>query len=248
MHKLFELFLKKYPGLTVEEADKDKLIEEIMLKEQEIIYPQQKELIIEALKNLLNLFIKHEQENRDKFPFLKPKAFEVKCKLYWDQKSGELALKGDYPFTGRLDRLDYDSQSRSYVIMDYKSSERDLTNISNWLKEEDLQLTFYAQAFEKGLIKGFSPAPVSALFYLIVKDFSKKGFSDKGSLLADLLQKKSQGQKPKEILQKAITASNKKLQEMVKKMQEGEFYPQPKDKKVCVDCSYQNWCRIKELK
>ena len=58
----------------------------------------------------------------------------------------------------------------TYVVRDYKASDK-VTHISNWIKKdkEDLQLTFYAQALEKGLIQDLPAGKVSALFYSIYK-------------------------------------------------------------------------------
>lgn len=254
-HKMFEDFLNQYPDLLASSQQINDLVQKVMdqefLSKSQLIYEEQKELIADDLRELLNLFIQKETEERKNFPNLKLKACELKCDAYWDQDKGELSSKGKYKFEGYVDRIDQDESSGDYIIRDYKSSNYKLTNILTWLKDKnkELQLTFYAQFFQKGLLKKFPAGSVSALFYSIYnKDFEKKGFTDKSSGTAELMSKGSRAQQEQDVLNQAIEKSNVLAQTVIQKMEKGEFSPQPEDRKICENCSYQNWCRVETLK
>ena len=249
-HKLFEGLLRKYPDLHPQSEQVDQLIEDIKPKKEELVYEKQWLLIKNHLKHLLNLFLEKEREDRRRFPFLKPDAFEKECFAYWDQKKGELSSTGQYVFQGRVDRIDKDEANNTYVIRDYKASDTGLTHLSRWIKEnkEDLQLTFYTQSLEKGLIKDLPAHPVSAVFYSVYnKDFLAKGFVEKDSSLEDLMGDGRGHKKERDVLSQAILASNKKTQTLVQLMEGGQFSPRPKIEKICEKCSYRTWCRVETL-
>ena len=250
VHKLFESLLKKYPDLHPQPEQADQLIEGIKPKKEELVHEKQWLLIKTQLKHLLNLFLEKEREDRHRFPHLKPKAFEEECSAYWDQKQGALSSTGQYVFRGLIDRIDKDEAGNTYVIRDYKASDTGLTHISNWIKEnkEELQLTFYTQSLEKGLIKNLPAHPVSALFYSVYnKDFLTKGFVEKNSSLEGLMGEGRGYKKERDVLYQAISASNKKTQTLVQLMEGGQFFPKPKTEKLCEKCPHRTWCRVETL-
>ena len=250
-HKLFENLLKAHPNLDPGSEQIEEIIEEMKPRAEELVHEKQWTLIKEELKTLLNSFLEKERKAKSQFPGLSPKAFEAEVFAYWDQERGELSDNGQYPFKARIDRIDKDKATETYVIRDYKASGTGLTHISSWIKkgEKELQLTFYAQALQKGLVKNLPAGPVSALFYSIYKDdFSAKGFVEKDSPLEELMGEGLRGhKKEKEILYQALEESNKQTQSLVQLMKDGQFSPKPKKKEICKKCLYQTWCRVETL-
>lgn len=250
-HKLFEFTLKQYPELILSEKQIEDLLEEIEPKRENFVYEQQWLLLKEDLKKILLSFLHKEKMDRENFPSLKAKAFEQELSAYWNQKTGSLDTEGDYPFIAKVDRIDKEETTGSYVVRDYKASAGSSTHVSSWIKEgkEDLQLTFYAQALQKGLISGLPAEPVLSLFYSFYKDdFSAKGFVEKGSSLESLLGENLRGpKKEREFLNQVISISNRKTQEVVQRMEEGHFAPKPRDKELCKTCAYRSWCRVETL-
>ena len=247
VHKLFEKTLTEYPNLEITDEQMNQLIEELSFKPEELIHKKQWLLIQEYLKQILKEFLIKEKEQRKKNPHLKPVAFEAKLKAFWNQQEGSLSAKGDYEFKGSLDRVDQDEKTKRYALRDYKAKSSYLTNVSSWLKNEELQLTFYAQALEKGLIEKLPAGDLSAVFFSAYGDqFKDKGFEEKESEMSDLMQAVKGHKQKKELLDQAINVSNRFTQEKVKEMEEGKFLPQPKDFKGCKKCFYRTWCRVED--
>ena len=248
MHKLFELILKKHPNLEMTEEQLHQLIDNVRPKPEEFIHKKQWLLMKEYLNRLLKEFLIKEKQQRENFPHLKPVAFEAKLKAFWNQKTGELSHQGEYVFKGYLDRVDQDEETKQYVLRDYKASSRLLSHVSSWLKTEELQLTFYAQALEKGLIENLPVGKVSALFYSAYNDqFTTKGFVEKDSGLSGVMEKTRGHKKEKKILYEVINSSNLYTQKMVAKMEKGTFVPNPINTKICLKCFYRAWCRVEEI-
>ena len=257
VHSLFEKALTEHPQLDITEEQINQLIDKLPINAEKLIHKKQLTLIKEYLKRILQEFLIKEKEQRKKFPQLKPVALEAEVRGFWDQKVGSLSKEGDYVFKGYLDRVDQDQNTKKYVLRDYKASSTGLTNISSWLKNEELQLIFYAQALEKGLVEKSSeqkkivkklPAgELSAVFFSIYGDqFKTKGFEEKASSVSGLMGEGRAHQKEKALLAETIKSNNRFTQKKVKQMEEGKFLPNPKDFKECKKCPYQNWCRVED--
>ena len=251
VHQLFEEALRD--GLSAEdEAEIHQLIEELEPEENDLIYEQQKLIVKDYLKILLKDFFEKEEEIKDQLPLstkLKPVAFEAQCHTRWNQSKGELDQIGEYAFQAKIDRIDREEETGTYVIRDYKSKPGDLTaNIPNWLKEgkEELQLSFYAQALQKGLVEGLPKGEVSSLFYSFYnKGFAAKGFEEKGGAAEGLMGEGKSFKKDQRDLDQAIQAGNRRLKLIVEEMEKGRFFPQPRNEKLCPSCSFKHWCRFK---
>ena len=249
VHRLFESALsQEAPPLP--DNQKDEIIESALQSEREVICEEQMEVMTEELKFYLLKFLEKERENQSLQDYFKPLALESEFEGFWDPETG-LSTKGKYPFKARIDRIDKGVSADVYIVRDYKSSSAGLNHISSWIKEgkEDLQLTFYAQAVQKGLIKDLPAGEVLALFYSCYKEnFSAKGFEEKDSLAKGIMGQNLRSNKQKsEILFQAIEQSHKKTKELVRLMEQGQFAPKPKDQKICKTCSYQTWCRVDVL-
>ena len=247
VHKLFQLVLEQYPNLDLDDKQMEDLIQQSLPDKEEFIYKQQIVLMKEHLKQLLEQFLLKERQQREDYPSVNPIAFEAELKACWNQKEGQLSSQGDYLFKGKIDRIDRDEASKTYVIRDYKASKADLTHISSWIKKNDLlQLVFYAQALKKGLVSELPSGSVSVLFYSIYnEDFLEKGFVEKEGHLQNFLgDKTSRHKKPQEFLMEVIDKINQKTQQIVSEIEQGNFFPQPKHEKLCATCFYKKWCRV----
>lgn len=251
VHYLFKYVLQRYPELNLSQKQEADIIELMKPCAEELIYKRQWNIVKEELSDLLQAFLAHEISIREQFPFLKPKDFEVRYEIYWNQTQGCFSAEKGYPFTAQVDRVDRDEATKTYVVRDYKASKGDLTHISSWVKpdKEEFQLTFYAEALRKGLIPEFPAQPVSALFYSFYKDnFSTKGFVEKNHPIETLMGKGLRGHKQdQKFLDQAIEKSLKQTRDLVKLMEEGHFIPKPRNKKLCKKCVYRTWCRVEVL-
>jgi len=263
VHELLYNFLKMYPDCSASEKQKQNMIEEIIEKELEknykLVYKQQRLLIAEDLKKILDIFIQKEKEQILKYPDLKPIELEKNFYVFWNQEKNCFERKktnhlSQYEMKGRVDRIDRDQNQGTYVLRDYKRSSYNLTNTDTWANEgkEELQLIFYAQFLEKGLIEGLSAGSVQALFYSIYgQDFLSKGFIDEESRLFESMKgtfmTKGRITKKRSKLGQAIVNTNRSVQKIVQGIEKGEFAPRPIKKEICEQCSFQQWCRIDTL-
>ena len=244
-HDLFQMILETHPQLDLSEKQKEDLIDKLLPDEEHFVYQEEQILLLkDYLILLINDFLLQEKQKREDYPFIKPLAFESKIKAFWNQKEGHLSSKGDYLFTGKIDRVD--EYQGAYIVRDYKASLGQLTHISKWVEKYDIQLLFYAQALQQGVVEGLGAAEVLALFYSIYnEEFVAKGYVEKETGLDKLIKgSKSYYMKTREELMSAISACNKKTQEIVSQIEQGKFLPQPKNKKICQSCSYKRLCRV----
>jgi len=248
VHKLFQLVLERHPDLNLDKKQIEDLIEQSLPGPENFIYEKQVILSKEYLSRLLEEFLEKEKQDRKDYPLIQPVGFEVKLKAFWNQKQGRLSSQGDYLFRGKIDRIDRYGDG-VYMIRDYKASGYSLTHIESWATKDDFQLLFYAQALKKGLVLDYPAGAVTALFYSIYNaDFSAKGFVEEGGGLEEFMGKrKGRHRKTEDYLAEQIDQANKKTQEIVQKIEEGSFAPNPKDKKLCDACFYKKWCRVEHV-
>ena len=250
-HKLFKMILESYPDLQPSTKQKEDLIESLLPDEDYFAHKEEQIFLLkEYLNQLIESFLFKEEQQRKNHPSLKPLAFEARLKAFWNQKTGQLDSKGDYLFKGSIDRIDQEEVDQTYVLRDYKASLSQRTHISSWLKKDEIQLLFYAQTLQKGLVEGLAPSKVSALFYSAYnEDFKSKGFLEEESHLDQVEENLIDGSqssytKTEKELLAMINSMNKKVQDLVSQIEKGEFFPQPKDKTVCQSCSYKRLCRM----
>ena len=251
VHKLFKELLTKYPNLQLNSDQKKELILSVLPPDKHFIHKKQKLLTQQYLKQKLDEFLEYEQEQKQDFPTLKPVALEKELECFWDQSIGELRASGDYIFKACVDRIDQDQKTKDYVVRDYKARSSDFPHIKKWLEEgrEDLQLILYAQALQKGLIDREDPdklfGEVFALFYSAYNEkFKAKGFVEKDHFCSDMIKEGVGYKQEAEILQQAMTQTNLSVKNLIGKMEEGDFEPQPQKKDLCPNCNYKKWCRF----
>jgi len=247
VHKLFNLLLLNYPSLNITEQEKEDLIHSLIPEDKEFVFKDKQKILLKTyLKKLIEEFLIKEKQQKKTYPSIKPIAFEAKLTAFWNQEKGQLDKQGKYLFKGSIDRIDQEGENPSYIVRDYKASLNHLTHISSWLKHYDIQLLFYAQALEKGLVENLKPGEVSALFYSAYNEgFKAKAFVKKEAGLDDLiLGARNSYLKSKEIMLSSIEKLNRKTKELVKQIEKGDFAPKPRDKKLCSSCAYKQWCRV----
>ncbi len=248
VHKLFKQILLE-ESLDVSEERVKEIIEGIKPSEEIIINEKYWEIIKNFFKKIVFEFLDNERNKREDIGGVKPIELEKKFKAYWNKKTSELDAKGDYPFTGIIDRIDYNEDDNSYLLIDYKASVNSLRHIKSWISDskDDFQLLLYAQALEKGLVEGVNSSKVSGLFYYGYKDFSYKGYVEKESSSVYSFFKRSQIKFSRKVLNDSFKESNSKIKNYISSIEKGKFFPFPRDTSVCESCSWRKWCRASHL-
>lgn len=245
-HKLFQTILEQ-TSLDQALKDLDHLIKDLKLDDLGWLHRTQKSIVEKNLIIVAKEFIQLEKKRQTNFPYLKPYKFEKKIQGFWNKKLARLAKAGDYLFTGKVDRIDQSNKGQQYWLIDYKRSSVQHTHIGKWNQNGFFQLLLYAQAAEEGLIEDLGALPISALLYYFYKDFSHKGYIDKSHKPEEDFIFKSPIYKEDLKLSEAIQQACDITQDIVEKIEQGQFDPKPKDKKECDKCSYKTWCRARHL-
>ncbi|MGE4130869.1 MAG: PD-(D/E)XK nuclease family protein [Bdellovibrionales bacterium] len=197
---------------------------------------------------LAKTFLAFEAEWRGENPNFFTRATELDFQGFWDVNESKISREPtDYPFSGRIDRLDQD-QSERLAVIDYKASKNGLNNWASWLKTGKWQLPFYAMAVEAGLIEGIG-GPVVAANYYVVKDRDRtKGFylGDPGAELYDGEKNRRNylNSADKEMLFSLLA---QQVSQTLRAIEEGQLNPGPDDLKICDRCNWRRQCRAPHL-
>lgn len=196
-------------------------------------------------------FLNFEKAWRKEFPETMTIAAEKAFEFYFNPQNGGVhreAREGTLKFSGKIDRIDRHRNSRSHVVIDYKSSHAAYKNHSAWFENQELQLLFYMWALEKELLSEITGEVVGA-FYYSFKDFRReKGFQLEefaGPLFRPAGRKgvKATGEDKKELM----TRFESLILEVVLKIQKGEIDSRPFDVKTCQSCEWSLLCRAPHL-
>lgn len=198
--------------------------------------------------SLGRMFLVFERSWRERFPATKTVGRETDFKSYWDMEQGApSSTLSPITLSGRLDRIDVDSQGR-YALIDYKASANQLTNWKTWLAKNDIQLALYSLLLELGMV-GLASGPVVAANYYVVKDSDRrKGFY----LLDPESELYSSEDGHRNFISEAEKADlfvkiREQIQSALVKITAGELNPNPEDKKICSDCAWRTLCRAPHL-
>ena len=249
-HECFGEFLRGGPLLDRSQQEIEEFVERFKPEERDLAHKSQWPVVKSVLTGILGKFQKEERERQSLFPRSSSET-EKAIEAFWSKKSGRLKRKGDYPFKGRMDRIDCAKTGKSYFLMDYKAADSAMmTHIKSWQtdKKSDLQLLLYAQALEEGLVEDMPPGRVQALAYYSYRDFGFKGYAEKGSPLENVFGKKSFARQPREAFEKALEKALLRVQEGIEGIENGLFFARPKDEKTCETCFARKWCRAEHLK
>ena len=251
MGSLSHLFLEKLlfenPSLEISEKEMNQLIENLEMEGKNLMDEKQKILTLNTLKSLGKMFLKKEKERRKTFPYLKPLAGEKEIQCFWNEKTGTLDHEGEIAFKGRMDRVDFDSENEAYILLDYKRNINFNTNMKSWLEKSDFQLSLYAQALEKGLVKDMKPAPVEAAGYYGLREFNYKGYVNKDGPYKTIFGNRGQAGKSREEFEKTQAELNTVTRNLLTNLKQGVFFPNPKNPSSCKNCNWRKWCRAKHL-
>lgn len=247
-HRLLEKLLFENSSLELSETEMEQWIESLEMEEKNLMDEKQKLLTTKTLKSLGKIFLEKEKERREKYPHLKPLAGEQWIECFWNETKGELDHEGTIMFKGCVDRVDFDSKNKSYIILDYKKNLNSKTGvITSWLKNADFQLSLYAQAFEKGLVENREAAFVEAAFYYGLRDFNYKGYVNKAGPYEEMVSRRSGSGKKREEFEKIQENLNALINTLLSHIKQGLFPPQPQDPATCKNCHWRKWCRAKHL-
>ena len=246
-HLLLEKLFEKEDFLNWKEESIDHLIESLKPKETKFIHNNQWSVIKNTLLKTALKFLEKEALLFQNFPELQIWGREVEWECFWNRELKDFALEGDILFKGRIDRLDYEPITQSYFIRDYKNSISQINHINSWIEKNELALLLYALIAEKGLIKGLPPGKVKVLDYYSYKDFSHKGYIEKGSPFEEIFGPLWKGKKKREVLETAFKNLKEEIHKTVSAIDEGKFQPKPSDEKNCERCYWRKWCRAPHL-
>lgn len=211
-------------------------------------------LIRQRLLGQIIRFIEFEKKWRASHSQIRPEKFELRLegsvgaknsKVLWSQSKTEDGL---YPFAGVIDRVEV-LEDGSIILVDYKSGDSTINNISTWKDNGTFQLWLYSQAIEKGLSEVLGPRSVLAAIYFSLKAMERKsGFAVESPLLAsfheDLDKKAWIGKDVRAEMDSEIEAE---VASVIEGISRGEFTPNPKDSGICDSCDWRTTCRAHHL-
>lgn len=232
-HALLEKLLQDPLRLNYEKFEIEELIESLKLNLKlpyldQNIWPGTKE----KYTQMAFRFLAAEKEWRAQYPQSKTIARELNFEFEF----------ADFIWKGKIDRID--SDGKSLVLLDYKSSSYKTNSWSKWLSENELQLAIYTWVLEEFLFQ----QDVVAAFYYVLKNMDRStGFKlkDIDCQLYDVQRKKSQISKE----EKAQLMSSLKslIEQSLQQIKQGNFTPDPSDSEICNDCQWRKLCRAPHL-
>ncbi len=247
LHALFEKLAIEPMKFDLSENEVGELLEQIkdrvQLGEKEF-WPSIKKKYIK----IGSQFLEFEKEWRKRFPQTQTVARELEIKALWSQKQKRFIKEGDgIPFLGRIDRVDQ-NVSRDVVLIDYKSSSHNLFHWSSWISNAKLQLGIYMLAVEDGVTSLEHSPVVGALYYVLKDKKREKGFrlEDTDESLFSSVDKIKNWLSPTQKA-KFLNELRELVFNTVENIQKGEFYPNPRDQKLCELCAWRKLCRAPHL-
>lgn len=197
-------------------------------------------------------FLENERDWAKKFPTSQILDREKEFQFYYDPSEKKYSqTKGinSVSFSGKIDRVDgvsVGATDQKIVLIDYKSSQDSSHSFANWLKDNRLQLGFYAMAFDMGLVSGYQGAQVLGAHYYILKDMNReKGMSltDGQNLLFPEVKKSISHEEKNQFYEEL----NNLLFKFVQAISDGDFGPRPREKEICDRCRWRALCRAPHL-
>jgi len=251
MHALFERLTREPMRFDLDQATLEAEVD--LAREQatvqiydERLWSAQRQRWVKVAKRFLDF----EKEWRQRFPQTLTLDREVSLRGFIDIETGQMkkqASTQSIAFRGSIDRLDTDGSGHVSVI-DYKSSATELSQWSQWLTRDQLQLILYSMAFEQGL-SAHRPQEVVSAVYFVAREFDRdRGFKlegvEQGLFDVEDRKKNKMDQQQK---QRLFEQTQEILSRVLKRMKAGEFQPVPKDTTICKTCEWSFVCRAPHL-
>jgi RecB family exonuclease len=174
----------------------------------------------ERLVRLGHSFLKFEEENQVTRKRTSFRELKFNTKIW------------DHEWSGFIDRVD-ELQDGAFAIYDYKPSDKSY-GVKSWLKNNHLQIAFYAWAIEQGHVEELRGAKISGALYYVYKNLKLRGVE-----LAD--------EKQLEILHSLYSDIELKIQELLTALADGDFSPRPMEIAICSFCQWSRLCRAPHL-
>jgi ATP-dependent helicase/nuclease subunit B len=239
-HALLEKLLAPPVKWDLSEDQLIQMMEEIRL---ELKIPQMEDVIWQGLVRqhlgLATRFLQYEKEWRQNYPLSVNHGREVSFEFQFES----------YDFVGKIDRIDGGKDpSCDLVLLDYKMGATSVKTFNIWFKENTLQLAFYSWALEKGFISQFGGHKVVAAFYYVLKNLDRsQGFKLKEgpASLYDLERRKAQIDEAQKL--QMFEQLEIELRLVLKKLDDGELGPNPRDFEICDTCQWRRLCRAPHL-
>ncbi len=247
LHALVEDLIHQ---LEITDPELEKLIEE---KKRQLNFEFLEESLwtgsLVKYKTKARRFIENEIQKKIKFPGVKTLFQEKAFSFPLELPSGIVTLRG------KIDRMDIDEKGR-VILYDYKSSVSSKMSFTQWFKQNQLQLLFYALAAAKGHISknpdqktDQKPFEIGGAFFYSLKDFSSRwGFAldqtQGTSLAADQVQSFLSTQEIEKLMEQFENVLKTGLEQMIA----GIFKPQPHNPDECANCKWNQLCRAPHLK
>lgn len=252
MHKLFEILTEEPMRFDCGDDELSMVVEKA--REQSAmeladarLWPPLKSRYLDLAKR----FLAFEKENRTLFPETHTVGRELDVAGFLDPRSGELhpqKKENNLRFVGSIDRVDEDRVGH-LAIYDYKSSASSVSQYGSWLKNNRIQLLLYAMAIEKGLT-ALDPRPVLAALYYVSRPFNRDyGFKVEGPEqgLYALGDKRKKNRLSTDEKDQLFTKGEELVSQAAQRILAGDFTPNPRDQKDCMDCQWSVLCRAPHL-
>ncbi len=249
LHAVVEALLTEPPRWDWSEAELLTLVEQARTAQEIRVGDERLWPAVRAQHvHFAGMFLRFERDWRERFPQTRTIGRETQFVCYWDFEKGEpTSAVTPIMLSGRLDRIDCDSQGR-YALIDYKASSQGLTNWDRWIVKRELQMALYAMLLESGLC-GVEAAPVMAANYYVVRESDRrKGFHLKDEA-AELysVEEKYRKWMDGEGKTRMFDELRAEIQRAIAGILAGVFRAQPENVKTCERCSWRSLCRAPHL-
>lgn len=249
VHKLLEVVFNQLGGEKIKQAFENpapviqeglRVAEEELKKRessfshQSFLWTHRKERILRAIKSFLVQEIARLRESPKKLiPSYSEWHFGEATPYSIKINSQTIRLRGV------VDRIDIDPKEKRFLVIDYKTGSQ-ITPSKEFEEGRALQLPLYVEAVGSTLLPGYRP--MGGLFARLHDLTRKEGFVEaEASEQYNCLDSRSQAVYPNAEWLAILTKTKKKVSEILRKMQGGEFSQQPE--KCAGYCEFRDICR-----
>lgn len=249
-HKICEELIKNNLNL------KEQSVEEFVttcIEQSEIFFDKSFfDSILKRYVSFTNRFIEFEKNLKLKFPDRSNLATELSFQIYYDLASKKFTTEpneSSWLVRGKIDRIDQDKQGQILVI-DYKSSTSSYSTSQKWLEDGTWQLILYSYLIDSKKIILNEKNQVVGAVYFSLKDFDASKSFLLGEKINDLMEvpsKRSASFWTEEEKFKLYAEFEVSFYELVKKINDGNFDPSPRDLDLCQTCEWRLGCQASHL-